>query len=289
MTADRYKSQNEYEDVKDDGLFYHEVGEWSIEKHRIIGFYAHLFASATKNKWPRIVYVDAFSGPGRAKVKETNKFIVTSPIRALKIDKPFDHYIFCDIDKKAINSLEKRIELEFADKIKPSFLTGDFNERYPEIVSELSARPGTLTLCFLDPYDIGLHFNTVRELSKSVKVDFLILFALGMDANRNLVKYYLPETSTKVERFLDDPDWRIKWKDFVDDYGGRPVLFLAREYCTKMEELGYLSIKENQLKAVKYGERILYYLALFSKDKLAYNFWDKILTYVEEQMSFQFP
>jgi hypothetical protein len=66
------------------------------------------------------------------------------------------------------------------------------------------------------------------------KVDFLILLALYMDANRNLSNY-ISDNSTKVDEFINDTSWRepfktgrLPSKDFIK--------FLADKYDLNMKE-----------------------------------------------------
>lgn len=78
-------------------------------------------------------------------------------------------------------------------------------------------QPGrsVLSFCFADPYGLDLHFDTVRTLAKGRAIDFLILPALGMDANRNWRRYM--EESTKLDDFLGDRGWRDRAKKYGGD------------------------------------------------------------------------
>src|SRR5437667_11182381 len=63
-----------------------------------------------------------------------------------------------------------------------------------------------LSLCFVDPCDIGIKFKTIRRLSNRY-IDFLVVLARYMDAN-SARPHYLHPKSTKVAEVLDSPDGR---------------------------------------------------------------------------------
>jgi len=92
------------------------------------------------------------------------------------------------------------------------FIPGDCNDRMPDLLAAIPAgsrEDRVLSLCFVDPCDIGIKFKTIRQLSNRY-IDFLVLLALYMDANRARAHYLHPK-STKVAEFLDSPDWRAQW------------------------------------------------------------------------------
>lgn len=291
MVAKRSKSKKPRvrENLRDDGLYIgkREIGEWSIQKYEILGYYCELFSSGMKNKWPNRVYIDALCGSGRGKVKDTNNIVETSPFMALRASVPFSHYIFCDEDGKAIEALKRRVALEFGDEREVDYIIGDVNKCYPQIINCISLGSSALKWCFLDPYDIGLHFQTVRELAKVERIDFLILLALYMDANRN-ISYYENPTSTKVENFLGLPEWREDWNEYRRTFGERPVPFLAEKYAEIMEGINYIPLPVDKMKLIKDKQLDLYYLALFSKDPLACRFWDHSCAYSDDQRYFSF-
>src|SRR5947207_14496676 len=66
-----------------------------------------------------------------------------------------------------------------------------------------------LALCCVDPCHIGIKFKTIQSLSDRY-VDFLVLLALYMDANRAYFHYINPK-STKVAEFLGSPSWCDQW------------------------------------------------------------------------------
>jgi three-Cys-motif partner protein len=128
-------------ELEDDGLITPGVGEWADEKYRLVGLYSELFTKVTKGKWGRRVYIDLFSGAGRARVEGTNKIFPASPFLALKVADKFNRYIFSEIEPEKLSALETRVKREYPD-VHAHFILGDTNEgSVAEIASPAIIRP----------------------------------------------------------------------------------------------------------------------------------------------------
>lgn len=265
--------------VEDDGLFISEVGDWAENKYRLIGEYANLFTKSMRNKWDHLVYIDLFANCGYAKIKSTNRIVKSSTLIALSLPIPFSKYVICEQQIEPLDALKKRIERDFNNS-NVEFIHGDSNSEIEQIISKIPKySPGNkvLTFCFVDPYNINsLKFATILKLSKFY-VDFLILLPLIMDAKRNLNTYLKPD-SKQIDGFLNDINWRNKFKDkYTED---QFVKFLADEYDNKMSGLNY---ENNQMKLIKAGHLSLYYLAFYSRHNLGSKFWSEIQKYSDGQ------
>jgi three-Cys-motif partner protein len=134
----------------------------------------------------------------------------------------------------------------------------------------------------VDPFDFGIKFETIRRLSNFF-MDFLVLLAVGMDANRNY-DHYVDGHSPKLDQALGNTEWRERWKS-----GGTKRSnfrqFLAAEFSASMESLKYLKQPLDRMKLVRSDEKNLplYYLALFSRHRTAYELWDEVLKYGTDQ------
>jgi len=139
-----------------------------------------------------------------------------------------------------------------------------------------------LSLCFVDPCHIGIKFETIQSLSDRY-VDFLVLLALYMDANRAYSHYINPK-STKVAEFLGSPSWRDQWL-MTQREGIAFPRFLAEAFSRSMETLRYIGQPFYKMKEVKSPEKNLplYRLALFSRHDRAYSLWNEVLKYSTEQ------
>ncbi len=275
--------------AEDDGLPCSEVGAWAEDKYKLVGLYDRLFSTGMKNKWPRRVYIDLYAGPGFVRVRGKGRMLTASPLLALGVPDPFDKYIFCESDPELLSALESRFG-RYSSTADATFICGDCNDKIEEICAQIPAPSpgrGVLNFCFVDPFDISIKFSTVKRLSVHF-IDFLILLALHVDANRN-VEHYLNSGNLKVDEFLDLPDWRERWR-IAEGRGTRFPRFLAEEYSGQMEKLGYLPQQWDRMKQVRSDERNLplYRLSLFSRHERAYQFWDEVLIYSSNQKTFEF-
>lgn len=142
-----------------------------------------------------------------------------------------------------------------------------------------------LSFCFVDPFSVELDLGVIRTLSTGRKIDFLVLLALGMDANRN-VSTYAAEQHDRLDRFLGDPDWRSEWARAAER-GERFIYFLATRYIAAMRDLGYPGTSPDQMYPVRSDTKNLglYYLAFFSQHPRGHHFWREVLHYHEDQFA----
>jgi three-Cys-motif partner protein len=273
------------EDAYDDGLYAAEVGAWTTEKHELFARYATEFATAMKNRWHCRVFIDLYSGPGLLKTRGTSKHIWGSAIHALRVKNPFDKYIFCDQDSIALNALESRVRRHFPS-VDASFIPGNCDDEIEQICEKIpkpSKQFRVLSFCFVDPFDLSFKFATIKRLSAFI-VDFLVLLALDMDANRAF-PYYLKPDNHKLDDMLGLSDWRERWQqtDMTN-----PPRFLAEQFAAQMQSIGYLRTEIDRMKMVRADDnnRPLYRLALFSQSPLALKLWDEALKYGDQQSHF---
>jgi three-Cys-motif partner protein len=175
-----------------------------------------------------------------------------------------------------------------APQASVAYILGNCDTEIEKIHNEIPKGASTnkvLSLCLVDPFDFGLKFETLRRLSR-VRMDFVVLLAIGMDANRNY-EHYFEGDSTKTDEALGNREWRERWKAVGIRRGDfRP--FLAGEFSRSMESLGYLKKPLHRMKEVRSVEKNLplYYLALFSRSETAFKFWNDVLTYSTDQRHF---
>lgn len=268
----------------DDGLYFEDVGAWVEDKHRLVALYEELFSTGMKYKWDVRMCIDLYAGPGLARIRETNKFLWGSPIRALGVKDPFDKYVFCEEREEAMNALRIRTGRMFPTA-DVSFIHGDCNECADEVkrvVPMHSKDRKVLSFCFIDPYNLSVKFSTIKNLSEKY-IDFLILLALGMDANRNL-QSYLDPSNHKIDEFLGLSNWRETWGQKV--LGGTSFpQFLAEAFAKQMESLDYLPVPFYRMKQIRSDAKNLplYHLALFSRSQRAYDYWEEVLKYGTSQ------
>jgi three-Cys-motif partner protein len=272
--------------VEDDGLKLPEpVGSWSEKKYSLVGGYCEIFNSGIKNKFTNRVYIDLFAGSGYAPIKGKNKILKSSALVSLSIPTPFTKYIFCEWDEEKITALEKRVRREYPDR-DVLFIKGDSNQTVDTVVKEIKKLGfSTISFCFVDPYSLNLHFETIEKLSHVGRMDFLILLALMMNANRNLHNF-IDEESKVIDLFIKKTNWRepfkkgeVRKEDFIK--------FIANTYDKNMLDLGY-NVKNEGLKPKVDADEYnlsLYYLAFYSKNPLGNKFFSEIQKYNIEQQT----
>jgi hypothetical protein len=135
-------------------------------------------------------------------------------------------------------ALKVRVQ-RVAPRANATFVPGNCDTAIIEICAAIPkgfSNNKVLSLCVVDPFDFGIKFETLRRLS-AVFVDFVVLLAIGMDANRNYANY-VEGHSTKIDEALGNTQWRERWKaEGVRRSELRP--FLANEFSISMASLGY--------------------------------------------------
>lgn len=101
----------------DDGLLIEEVGDWAEEKHGLLLTYLSLHAAPRQSfigpGKAGSAYIDVFSGPGRARIRGTTKYIDGSAVRAWKssLEKgaPFTEVYIADADEEKRRACASRL------------------------------------------------------------------------------------------------------------------------------------------------------------------------------------
>lgn len=271
-------------EVQDDGLIIPEVREWSIQKYRLLGAYCDIFTTSMKGKWKNLIYIDLFAGAGYSKIKESGKILKSSSLIAGSIPFKFTHYIFCEQDEEKFHALSVRAKENIVGS-KVDLINGDSNKTISQVrdcIPRFSRDNTGLCFCFVDPFSLNLDFSTIKELGQELRIDFLILLALGMDANRNLGPY-LDENNNKIAQFINDENWR---EEFEERFKGRDFMrFLSQKYDENMVKLNYVSPTHKHPIRSNVRNLSLYHLAFYSKHPLGNEFWKKIRRYGTNQTS----
>jgi three-Cys-motif partner protein len=262
--------QAEY--IEDDGLKCNDVGGWSEEKYKLIDLYFRLFSTGTKYKWPYRAFIDLYAGAGYSRLRNNGKILKGSPLLALSVTDPFNEYILCEEDPDSFAALEARVRRDYS-AMPVRCLPGNCNDRIDEIITLLPKR-SSLGLCFIDPFNLGIRFETLKKLADR-RLDILCLLALHMDANR-AYDIYINQEASKVDVFLGTDQWKSDWLDSRRPRQEFPI-FLARYFAERMQTLGFENTPTHSMHLVRSDDHNIpkYHLALFSKSQLAYDFWEK--------------
>jgi three-Cys-motif partner protein len=271
--------------LESDGLFQHKIKPHSLDKIVRHNYYARVFSSAMKRRWPQRAYIGLYAGPGRAEIEGTGEIVETSAMGAIRLPDPFTHYIFVDRDDRATSALSERVKMA-GGSANVSILHGDVNEMVPQVKARLprfTRDHGLISFCFVDPFAADLRFDTIRALA-AYKMDFLILLMLGRDARTNFKQYYEDENNTRIADLVDDPKWREEFRHSDQ----RVVRFLLGKFDQAMVRLGYHSSRDELTHQVKIAGKnvFLYSLVFYSRHELGKNFWKETLSRTSPQLGF---
>lgn len=269
--------------ICDDGLTTLPVGIWVEHKYNLLENYLKIFSTGMKNAWKIRTYIDLFAGPGCSKIEESGKILNASPLIALGVKDPFNKYIFCEENPENYSALKMRVLTSHADK-NVDIINGNCNEMIQNIIEKIPFN--SLSFCYLDPFDMGIHFDTIRLLAQNRRIDILILLAYSMDANRN-ERNYLAANNNKIELFLGNPNWRKIRSDNIPQISF--IKFLSDEFEKKLFSIGYTEFKGGNKIEIRNPEKnqSLYHLAFYSKNEKGYDFWKKIQHYSSPQLSLE--
>jgi three-Cys-motif partner protein len=272
-------------EVQPDGIPYNDVGPWTEEKHRLVAYYAAQFSGAMKEKFQKRVYIELYAGAGYSRIRDTDRIIPGSPINALSLKDPFDKYIFCEADAEKREALQVRVRLH-APNADVTFVPGDCDANVAAIAGAIPQHSKTnkvLSLCFVDPNDIGIKFATLQVLGATRMVDFVVLLALYMDALR--AEQHYVRNPSKINQLLGAESWLERWRDAKQNGTDFPH-FIAEEFASSMAGMDYIPPPFYSMRKIFYYEKNypLYAVGLFSRHPLAYKLWDDALKYTDDQL-----
>jgi hypothetical protein len=233
-----------------DGLSLHCSGVWAENKIGRFKYYAEMFSTGMKNKWPHRYYLDLFSGPGRCIIRENKTEINGSCIEAANLKDKFTKYYFIDKNPECINILKNRI----GERDDVKLIDKDCN------------------LAIIDPDSLQFNFDTYSYLSNR-RIDLIVNYPIG-PIERAIASVNKRNFKSQV---LDS--FHPGWKNIMaqNSWGNSKevkIRNLINDYIKKVEELGYFSSGLTPFKNKK--NCILYYLIAFSKDPKGIEFWKKV-------------
>lgn len=184
----------------------------------VVASYLASYVTVMKKKNFQLHYVDGFAGSGASTNSgadsgvETGLFDIReivegSPIRALDIDPPFDHYLFIDSNASNIVSLRTVINAHKNGTLA-SVKTGDANEEIERFCDWLDQQSGARAVVFLDPFGLAVRWETVSRLAATGKVDLWYLVPVhGMSRQIKDNGEFLP-SATKIDELWGSNAWR---------------------------------------------------------------------------------
>jgi three-Cys-motif partner protein len=261
-------SQTEIANIGRDGIPARSTGTWVHDKKFYFERYLSIFTKGVGPKWNgKLCYVDLFSGPGRSLIRDTGEEVEGSPLIALNCE--FAKYVFVDVPD-VINSLQKRLAGHLKLQ-KVSFVRGDCNQVIEAVRTE--APPDHLTLAFVDPTGLQIHFRTIQGLVQDRKVDLLMTIQIGMGIRMNLPQYTQSE-SNALSEFMDNETWR---EDV--EAGGSPSQIgrrIVHRYLEQLKDIGCGTVENREIEVRSdQNNLLLYFMILASRHRRGHDFWRK--------------
>jgi hypothetical protein len=174
----------------DEGLKSRKVHVHSADKAHHAHYYADIVGTGMKKAYGGpLAWVELFSGPGRLYVVEEERFRAGSPVEALSIRDPFQHYVFCDLSDACVASLEARV----GGRPGVHVLQGDANaaDLHDRVASVVPRN--ALVVLYADPEGLDFDLDTVRYFADRYKhLDLLINFPV-----RGVIRALAPATKVR--------------------------------------------------------------------------------------------
>jgi three-Cys-motif partner protein len=254
----------------DDGLLVEQVGNWVIDKHKILADYIQA-SGAARRKFLKngTAFIDVFSGPGRSKLRDTRTFVDGSSIVAFKQGKKslaaFSSIEISDARDDLLQAADTRLRRLEAPVVPTQ---GPAIVAMQRIVTELN--PYGLHFAFFDPHNLGaLSFSLFEHLVPLRHIDVLVHVSL-LDLRRNVDRY-----STEEYEQFDDfaPGWREQIN--VDQNQKALRAAIIKYWSSKVEALGLPRAEHCEIITGDHGQH-LYWLMLLSKSDFAHKLWREI-------------
>jgi three-Cys-motif partner protein len=250
-----------------DGLPIRDSGAWIETKHRLLPYYAQLFATGMKYNWQSRVYLELFSGPGRCLIRKTGKEDHGSPLKV--IEHEFTRFILVERSLPIAEALAKRLD-QFNNAAITEIWCGDC----AEAIEKIRIPAGSLTLAFIDPTGIShAPFSLIETLHRKTRCDLLINIQHGMGIKMN-IHQFTPnaDEQSALTKFLGNDSWKQIPRHNPREFFRR-VLEL---YKQQLDELGF-SFTGREVFVSNDKNTPLYLLLYASKHPKGKEFWDKSL------------
>ena len=253
--------------AKSDNLPARPSGPWIDTKHKLLTYYAEMFATGMKNKWASRVYLELFSGPGRCLIRDTGQEDLGSPLKV--IDHEFTKFIFTEMSAPAAESLAKRLE-PYANSDKTEVWCGDC----AEAIQSIAIPERSLTFAFIDPTGIGhAPFSLIETLRQKTRCDILINIQHAMGIKMN-VHQYTPNSDEEcaLTQFLGHDRWKKLPRHNAKEF----FVGVLDLYKQQLDKLGFSFTGREVLISNQQGTG-LYLLLFASGHPLGKKFWDESL------------
>jgi len=249
------------------------VGYWTELKLHIIKDYAIEYAKIlSKQPYIKYSFIDGFAGAGKHISKTTGEEIDGSPTVVLKIQPPFSHYHFIDLDGNRADMLKQLA----SGRSDVTIYQGDCNKVILEkVFPKCHYSDYRRALCLLDPYKLDPNWEVVETAGKMKSVEIFINFMI-MDAKQNILfndpYKALPSQIERMNSFWGDDSWRevsyVKQKGLFGDIEEKaPDFSIATAYQKRLREVAGFKYVPSPVPMRNSKGAIIYYLFFASNNE----------------------
>jgi three-Cys-motif partner protein len=184
-----------------------------------VASYLESFLQALSKQPLRTYYIDAFAGSGTIPmgaggelfegIGDAREFMEGSALRALKLSRKFDEYVFIEKDRKKLDELRTVVSTVTGAAERTNFVRGDANEEILKLCPTLS-KPASRSVVFFDPFGSQVQWSTLEALAKTQHVDLWYLYPAGQGVNRQIAGdgRTTVEQEDSLNRMFGPHDWR---------------------------------------------------------------------------------
>ncbi len=188
--------------------------------------YQKIFTTNPNARKLKTIYVDAFAGTGDRDtgedLRQTSLFGYDDDTRgyqegsvrvALSLENKFHHYVFIDNKAKHANALHDLVEREFpalADRC--AIEKSDANRWLQEWCRAQNWREQRAVV-FLDPYGMGVEWETIVAIAKTKAIDLWVLFPVGIGPSRVMPNQEIPDSkwANRLTTLFGTDDWKSEF------------------------------------------------------------------------------
>ena len=186
---------------------------WPLEphtraKHEILRRYLQAWIPILTRRFPRVVYIDGFAGPGRYSEGELGSPVIALQTALERKDQIHAEvfFYFVEKDKKRAEMLKRVLDdIEIPRNFLLKVIHGTFEEAFAEIRQRDQARRRPPTFAFIDPFGwTGVPLEAIRNILSQKSCEVFVTF-MYEEINRFIAN---KDQDDNFNRFFGTTDWR---------------------------------------------------------------------------------
>lgn len=201
-------------------------GFWTRDKLGVLQDYLGFYTSALSKQRYKLVYIDAFAGTGRCRIKDGNADVVIDGSAKIALDcGGFDQYQF--IERKRRHQIELQQLLDSHENgPRGSIAKRSAEDLLPYVLlgHDWSKTRGVL---FLDPFGLQCTHNMLKQIAGTKALDVFFLVSLsGLYRQAAISAAAVDEgKAARLTSFLGSDEWRTMYKAHPQQeiWGSPPV------------------------------------------------------------------